>query len=176
MDHGCPTAPRQRFGQTAAVRPSCARLRNQGAHRHNASGRPGLRQFPEFLAELLARHIAARGIGVDQPEELLFVAPSGGPVRATNFRNRVWAPAVKAAGLAGQGLTLHHLRHSAVGYLVDASAPLPVMQQRMGNASIRTTLDVYGHVLPSTDRAATKHLQELFTTERAASPERSVGD
>lgn len=113
---------------------------------------------------------------MDQPEELLFVAPSGGPVRATNFRNRVWAPAVKAAGLAGQGLTLHHLRHSRRRLPGRRQRPSAVMQQRMGHASIRTTLDVYGHVLPSTDRAATKHLQELFTTERAASPERSVGD
>ena len=39
------------------------------------------------------------------------------------------------------------------------------MQQRMGHASIRATLDVYGHVLPSTDRAATRHLQDLFATE-----------
>jgi len=45
-------------------------------------------ELPEFLADLLAQHIAARGIRVDQPEELLFVAPGGGPVRATNFRKR----------------------------------------------------------------------------------------
>jgi integrase len=39
--------------------------------------------------------------------------------------------------LEGEGLTFHHLRHSAVGFLMDANASLAVMQQRMGHASIR---------------------------------------
>ncbi len=49
-----------------------------------------------------------------------------------------------------------------MGLLIDANAALAVMQQRMGHASIRTTLDVYGHVLPATDHATTAHLEGLF--------------
>jgi integrase len=110
----------------------------------------------------LAAHFAHRGLSATRSDDWVFTAPAGGPVRAANFRSRVWAPALRAAGLDGEGLTFHHLRHSAVGFLIDANASLAVMQQRMGHSSIRTTLDVYGHVLPSTDRAATAHLESLF--------------
>jgi integrase len=119
-------------------------------------------ELPEFLAALLAEHLARRGLTAADPHALVFVGPGGTPLRAANFRTRVWAPALRGAGLDGEGLTFHHLRHSAVGFLIDANASLAVMQQRMGHASIRTTLDVYGHILPATDQAATAHLEALF--------------
>lgn len=34
-----------------------------------------------------------------------------------------------------------------------------VMQERMGHASIRTTLDTYGHVFPGLDEAAAAALE-----------------
>jgi integrase len=125
-------------------------------------------ELPEFLAALLAEHLARRGLTAADPHALLFVGPGGAPLRAANFRTRVWAAALRAAGLEGEGLTFHHLRHSAVGFLIDANASLAVMQQRMGHASIRTTLDVYGHILPATDRAATAHLEALFGVRTGA--------
>lgn len=118
-------------------------------------------ELPGFLAEGLAQHLGARGLTGADSDEYVFGAPGGGPLRPANFRNRVWAPAVRAAGL--EGLTFHHLRHSAVGFLIDANAHPAVMQRRIGHGSIRTTLDVYGHVLPSTDHGATEHLEALFS-------------
>ena len=67
--------------------------------------------IPEFLVNLLAEDLAARGRA--GPDEFVFAAPNGGPLRRSVFRTRVWEPAVKAAGF--EGLTFHHLRHSAVG-------------------------------------------------------------
>lgn len=116
---------------------------------------------PAFLADSLAEHLAERKLTGADADAFVFTAPEGGPLRPGNFRNRVWAPAVQAAGL--EGLTFHHLRHSAVGFLIDANAHPAVMQRRIGHGSIRTTLDVYGHVLPSTDQAATQHLEQLFS-------------
>jgi integrase len=116
--------------------------------------------IPRFLAELLTEHLAARGLGDADTDALVFVAPDGGPLRAGNFRNRIWARATAASGL--KGLTFHHLRHSAVGFLIDSGAHVAVIQKRMGHSSIRTTLDVYGHVLPDTDQTATDHLERLF--------------
>jgi integrase len=119
-------------------------------------------ELPPFLVEMLADHLARRELTGASASALVFVAPDGGPLRPANFRSRVWAPALRRAELDGQGLTFHHLRHSAVGFLIDANASLAVMQRRLGHASIRTTLDVYGHVLPATDRASTAHLESLF--------------
>jgi integrase len=124
--------------------------------------------LPGFLAQLMADHLAARCLSDAEADALVFVAPDGGPLRAGNFRNRIWAPATAASGL--KGLTFHHLRHSAVGYLIDSGAHVAVIQKRMGHSSIRTTLDVYGHVLPNTDQTATDHLERVFgaRTRRAA--------
>lgn len=88
------------------------------------------------------------------------MAPKGGPVRSANFRTRVWQPAVAAAGLGD--LTFHELRHTAAGLLIQLGAHPKVIQQRMRHRSIRTTLDVYGHVLRSVDEQVTTDLEGLF--------------
>jgi integrase len=117
-------------------------------------------EMPPFVAALLADHMARFGLTAVDDSALLFTAPDGGPLLRSNFRTRVWYPAREAARL--HGLTFHHLRHSAVGYLIDAGAHPAVMQRRIGHSSIRVTLDVYGHVLPTTDQAATAHLEAMF--------------
>ena len=113
---------------------------------------------PVVVMEMLAAHLARRGR--PGPNELVFVAAGGRPLRAGNVRSRVWVPAVKAAGL--EGLTFHGLRHSAVGLMIELGAHPRVIQQRMGHSSIRTTFDAYGSVLPSVDEAVTAALGDLL--------------
>ena len=67
---------------------------------------------PQEVLDELAAHLARTRR--TSPEELVLQAPGGGPVRATNFRYRVYTPAVVQAGL--EGLTFHRLRHSAGPY------------------------------------------------------------
>jgi integrase len=113
---------------------------------------------------MLAEHLARTTR--HHPDELVFQAPEGGPLRATNFRRRVWAPAVKSARL--EGLTFHGLRHTAVGFMIALGYQPAVIQRRCGHASIRTTMDVYGHLLPSTDTEVADGLDSFFTTQRRA--------
>jgi len=115
---------------------------------------------PPFLIAMLSEHLARTGRR--DPDALVFTAPDGGPLRATNWRRRVWWPAVKAAGL--EGLTFHGLRHSFAGYLIALGAHPRVLMQRLGHASSRTSMDVYGAVLPAVDAALTTGLEQLFTT------------
>jgi integrase len=72
----------------------------------------------------------------------------------------VFNPAVRRAGL--DGLTFHALRHSAVGLMVEAGAHPEAIKARLGHASIRTTSDVYGHVLPGVDASVSAALEERF--------------
>ncbi len=120
--------------------------------------------MPPRVAEALAAHVARTGIS--RPQDLVFQSPGGGPIRATNFRMRVWRPAVETAGL--EGLTFHGLRHSAAGLMIELGAHPKVIQQRLRHASIRTTLDVYGSVLPGVDDALTQGLDELLAPECGA--------
>jgi integrase len=67
---------------------------------------------------------------------------------------------VKKAGL--EGIHPHGLRHTAAGLLTQLGAHPKLIQQRMRHASIRTTFDVYGAVLPSLDDAVVKDLDKLI--------------
>jgi integrase len=113
---------------------------------------------PPELMEMLAVHLEHRGRPAG--EDLVFVAPEGGPLRRNHWRKRVWLKARKKAGF--DDLTFHGLRHSAVGFMIQLRTHPRVIQQRMGHASIRTTMDVYGSVLPEVDDEVTAGLGDLL--------------
>ena len=54
----------------------------------------------------------------------------------------------------------HDLRHTHATMLLEAGVPVHVVQARMGHESIQTTVDTYGHVLPTSDSAAAAALRE----------------
>ena len=122
---------------------------------------------PAEVMNILAEHLARRGR--PGPEELVFVSPEGEPLRASHFRRRVWAPAVKSAGLV-EGLTFDGLRHSAVRYMIELGAHPRVIQQRMGHASVRTTLDVYGRVYCPPSMTPSPRDSGTYCRAPAASP------
>jgi integrase len=73
-------------------------------------------------------------------------------VRHSVYRERVWLPAVRAAGLEARGITPHGLRHSHVAWLIAAGTPLTAIQRRLGHKSITVTSDTYGGLLPVVDQ------------------------
>ena len=103
--------------------------------------------------------------------DLVFTAPLGGPLRRTNFRRRGWLPAVGAS--IGLPFTFHDLRHTHAALLIGEGAHPKVIQERMGHASIRVTLDTYGHLFEGLDVAAADSLDGLF--ERSRGIEVGVG-
>ena len=52
--------------------------------------------IPGFLVELLVEHLITVP---DDPDALVFTSPDGKPLSNSNFRNRVWLPALDAAVL-----------------------------------------------------------------------------
>jgi integrase len=81
---------------------------------------------------------------------LLFASPGGQLLRHSAFRNRVWIPAVAAAGL--QGIHFHDLRHAGNHLVAEAGANLRELMERMGHASSRAAL-IYLHSTPDRQRA-----------------------
>ena len=92
----------------------------------------------------------------------------GGPIRRTNFRRRIWKPAVKA--LVGEPCTFHDLRHSHAAILIAQGEHPKVIQERLGHASIKTTLDTYGHLFDGLDEAAADRLDATWRASRADAP------
>jgi integrase len=81
---------------------------------------------------------AAQGKG---PDDHLFMAPGGGPLRLRNWRRRVFEPACRRAGLVG--VSPHDLRHTAASLAISAGANVKAVQRMLGHASAAMTLDVY---------------------------------
>ena len=107
---------------------------------------------PSFVVEELAQHLAVHADG----SGLVFSASSGGPIRRTNFRRRTWLPAVRAS--VGEPCTFHDLRHTHAALLIAQGEHPKVIQERLGHASIKTTLDTYGHLFDGLDEAAAERL------------------
>lgn len=118
---------------------------------------------PGFLVEELAQHLATYRDGSD----LLFTAPDGGPIRRTNFRRRIWKPAVEVS--VGEPCTFHDLRHTHAALLIAHGEHPKVIQERLGHASIKTTLDTYGHLFDGLDEAAADRLDASWRASGADS-------
>ena len=89
---------------------------------------------------------------------LVFVSVKGKPISSTNWRESVWGPAVIRAGLADRGPTPHDLRHSHVAHLIDLGCNMKAISARLGHSSIKTTMDVYGHLFPDHEEAGLEGL------------------
>ncbi|HFM8381785.1 TPA: tyrosine-type recombinase/integrase, partial [Enterococcus faecium] len=60
----------------------------------------------------------------------------------------------KLAEIAGvKPIHMHGLRHSHVAFLIEHNKNIYAISKRLGHASIKTTLDKYGHLYPETNQA-----------------------
>ncbi|MDH3261960.1 MAG: site-specific integrase [Acidimicrobiia bacterium] len=146
------------LARTATVAETCSEVGGQiifGEPKTSASRRTIT--LPRFLVESLAEHPATQPTG---PSDLVFHAPEGGPLHRTTFRERFWLPAVRAS--VGEPCRFHDLRHTHVALLIGHGEHPKVIQQRLGHASIRTTLDTYGHLFESLDEAVAERLDAAF--------------
>jgi integrase len=115
---------------------------------------------PDWLMAMLAAHLAARGLTAPDLDAFVFVGPGDKPLHYSNWRQRVWLPATKAAQL--DGLRFHDLRHTAGTALVAGGVDIKTAQVRLGHASPVTTLRVYAQATQDADRAAARSLGDLF--------------
>lgn len=52
----------------------------------------------------------------------------------------------------GEPCQFHDMRHTHVALLIDQGAHPSVIASRLGHTSVRTVLDVYGHLFEGLDR------------------------
>jgi len=107
-----------------------------------------------------------------QDNGLVFCQPNGAPLDPDNFVRRVFHRALRDAGL--RRIRFHDLRHTCATLLVAQGENPKYIQRQMRHASITTTLNVYGHLMPEVRQDAAERLDRtLFgTPERRALEER----
>lgn len=108
--------------------------------------------LPVALVDLLAGHLARRGLDVGAPDALVFVSRKGDAIDYGHWRQRVWLPACETVGLAG--LTFHDLRRANATALVAEGVDIKTAQTRLGHADPRTTLGIYARATTDGDRKA----------------------
>lgn len=113
---------------------------------------PGLRQWPKSRKSHRVVPVPPRvmeGMSVlmtGRPRDaIVFTAPEGGPVTDGHFRNRVWYPAVAAAGI--RRFPPRIMRHTAASWLVQDGVPLYDVQHLLGHEDYSTT-QRYAHLAP----------------------------
>ena len=117
--------------------------------------------LPRFVADELSAHL--REMGANTFTDLMFPAPELGSLRRTNWTRRFWKPALERAGLEAD-LGTHSLRHSQVALLIAQGEHPKVIADRLGHSSVRTVLDVYGHLYEGADEAAAERLEEQIAS------------
>jgi integrase len=80
-----------------------------------------------------------------RPNEYLFPAPDGGPMRNSYFRWR-FDKACETAGLTG--ISPKTLRHTAGSLALGSGASIVTTSKLLGHHNVTTTMNVYSHMLP----------------------------
>src|ERR1700685_419431 len=92
-------------------------------------------------------------------KDLIFANADGTPLRPDSISSVV-SLLFRRLGLP-KGASLHSLRHTHGSHLVADGVPLPVVAERLGHSSVRTTADVYTHALRGQDDDAARRWDEF---------------
>ena len=88
---------------------------------------------------------------------LVFTFKDGTPIRPSyatkNFKKLL-------NKLNMKNYRFHDLRHTHATFLLQEGINPKVVQERLGHANIRMTLDTYSHVIPSMQKKAVKKLKK----------------
>lgn len=102
--------------------------------------------FPEPIVTELEDQAAGK-----KQLDRLFTSEQGRPLNGSNFRDRVFLPALARARTLEDGTTddefptlvLHDLRHTAASLAVSSGANVLAVQRMLGHKSASVTLDIY---------------------------------
>ena len=117
--------------------------------------------------QLVAAKVAALKGGKSAPPAWVFTNRDGEPLDGDNLRRRVFQPALAKANL--RQVRLHDLRHTFASLLIQQDESLAYVRDQLGHSSIQVTVDIYGHLVPGSNRAAVDRLDAMPTSIPAAS-------
>jgi integrase len=113
--------------------------------------------MPSCLETMLRDYLEHHG--KENPKHLLFPAPrKHGFARSRNNVVRSGLkPILRRLGIPAGNVGLHAFRHDLATELAQ-SEPITVLQAQMRHADVRTTLKVYAHVIPQSQRDSMERL------------------
>jgi integrase len=106
------------------------------------------------------QEVAGLMLGIPlKDDDLVFSHIDGKPLLPDTI-SHAWVKTVKKAGL--KHFRLHDGRHTHASIMLKQGIHPKIVQERLGHATISTTLDLYSHVAPGLQEAAARHFDEAF--------------
>ena len=102
------------------------------------------------------------GVGLTA-DDFVFILPDGGAVYP-NAVTQAFQRIAKKAGL--KNIRLHDLRHTHASLMLKQGIHPKIVQERLGHATISTTLDLYSHVSPGLQQAAAEGFDKMLSPKR----------
>jgi integrase len=96
-------------------------------------------------------------------DDLVFSNLEGKPLLPDTV-SHAWLKLIKHTGL--EGIRLHDARHTHASLMLKAGTHPKIVQERLGHATISTTLDLYSHVSPGLQQAAVQSFDKMLNGRR----------
>jgi integrase len=103
--------------------------------------------LPQVVLDTLAQHVA---LFPPRADGFVFTDNRGRALKRGTFNSAVWRPAARASGLP-PGIGFHALRHFYASALIRQGESVTVVQNRLGHATAKETLDCYAHLWPDSE-------------------------
>ena len=110
-----------------------------------------------------ARKKEALGEGRGEVVGLLF--HRDGKAMEQNFIRRIFKRTLRKAGL--REIRIHDTRHTYASLLLSDGASPVYVKEQLGHSSIQITVDIYGHLIPSSNRDAVNGLDRQLSATQA---------
>jgi integrase len=111
------------------------------------------------LMQALEQHITS--MSPPATEAWLFSTAVGEPMAPMGFYTEVWRPLMHASSLIYR--KPHTLRHTYASLWIAQGASLAYIKEQLGHASIKMTVDTYGHLMPNMQQGIVDQLDDNVT-------------
>jgi integrase len=101
--------------------------------------------------------------------DLIFANPDGSPFKPDSISSSV-SLLFRRLKLP-KGTSLHSLRHTHTSHLLASGVPLTAVSARLGHASIRTTQEIYSHMIHGQDDAAAEAWERFQNQPTGVEPQ-----
>ena len=97
---------------------------------------------------------------VAEADQLIFVSRNGTPINPKNLLRRVLQPACRKLNLPV--ISWHSFRHTHATLLGEVGESLRTAQAILGHSDLKTTLNVYTHAIPESQKRAIDKVANLL--------------
>lgn len=115
-------------------------------------------QLKLILRKLLTQRKREALKAVEGEEIAWIFHQNGSPISQNSVRN-VFKRILKKAGM--RQIRIHDIRHTFASLLLTNGETPVYVKEQMGHSSIQITVDIYGHLIPSSNRQAVNRLDDL---------------